>query len=94
MSALEAVMEVGGNRPSGKLRNVLLIRRTADWQRVVRRVNLKVLEEDLVLMPRDIVYVPRTVVADVATFIDQYINQVVPFGRYAFIAAFGAALAN
>jgi len=89
MSALEAVMEVGGNKPSGKLRSIILIRRTENWKRVVRRVDLKMLEEDLVLMPRDIVYVPRTVVANIATFLDQYVTRVVPFNQYALAAALG-----
>ena len=89
MSALEAVMEVGGNKPSGKLRSIILIRRGENWKRIVRRVDLKVLEEDLVLMPRDIVYVPRTVVANISTFIDQYITRVVPFNQYAIAAALG-----
>jgi protein involved in polysaccharide export with SLBB domain len=89
MSALEAVMQAGGNRPSGKMRNILLIRRTADWQRVVRRVNLKILEEDLVLMPRDVVYVPRTVIADIYTALDQYVYRVMPGNMYSWYAAFG-----
>lgn len=78
MTALEAVFQAGGNRPEGKLRRVMLIRNVGDRQRSVRFVNLKRFEEDLVLLPRDIVYVPRTVVADIATFIDQYIYGLLP----------------
>jgi polysaccharide export outer membrane protein len=91
MSALEAVMEAGGNLPSGKMRNVILIRRGPEWRRIVRRVNLKVLEEDLVLMPRDVVYVPRTHIANVSTFVDQYITRVLPFNYYSALSFITAA---
>ena len=53
----------------------------------MRRVDLKILEEDLVLMPRDIVFVPRTVVADIQTFVDQYITRVIPFNYWSFYSA-------
>jgi protein involved in polysaccharide export with SLBB domain len=89
MSALEAVMQAGGNRATGKMTYIILIRRTADWQRVVRRVDLKVFEEDLVLLPRDIVYVPRTIIANISTFIDQYITRIIPGNMYSWYAAMG-----
>lgn len=78
MSAMEAVFDAGGNLPSGKLREILLIRQGPDRTRHVRYVNLKVKEEDLTLLPRDMVYVPRTVVANIATFLDQYLYQLTP----------------
>ncbi len=78
MSAMEAVFEAGGNLPSGKLREILLIRQGPDRTRHIRYVNLKIKEEDLTLLPRDMVYVPRTAVANVATFLDQYFYQLTP----------------
>ncbi|HAK95530.1 MAG TPA: hypothetical protein DCM87_11115 [Planctomycetes bacterium] len=78
MSAMEAVFEAGGNLPSGKLREILLIREGPDRTRHIRYVNLKIKEEDLTLLPRDMVYVPRTVVANIATFLDQYIYRLTP----------------
>jgi len=78
MSALEAVFEAGGNLPSGKLRKILLIRQGPDHTRHVRYVNLKIKEEDLTLLPRDMIYVPRTVVANIATFLDQYFYRLTP----------------
>ncbi len=78
MSAMEAVLEAGGNLPTGKMRQILLIRQGPDRTRHIRYVNLKIREEDLTLLPRDIVYVPRTVVADIATFLDQYIYRLTP----------------
>jgi polysaccharide biosynthesis/export protein PslD len=78
MSAMEAVLEVGGNLPSGKMRQILLIRLGPDRTRYIRYVDLKVREQDLTLLPRDIVYVPRTVVATIAVALQQYVYNLTP----------------
>ena len=78
MTGLEAMMEVGGNLPTGKTWSVLLIRYDSQNKRTVHRVNFRDLESPLVLLPRDIVYVPRTNIANVNVWVQQYIRGVLP----------------
>ncbi|MBN1422463.1 MAG: SLBB domain-containing protein [Planctomycetes bacterium] len=79
MTALDAIFEAGGNLPSGKMRNIILIRPGEGNQYFVRRVDIKHnLDQGLPLFPRDCIYVPRTIVANVATFIREYITNLLP----------------
>jgi len=79
MTALDAVFDAGGNLPSGKMRNIILIRPGEGDQYFVRRVDIKHnLDQGMPLFPRDCIYVPRTIVADIATFIREYITNLLP----------------
>ncbi len=90
MSALQAILEAGGPKPTGKTASVILIRDAGEGRRYVREVDLDVLEEDLILLPRDVLYVPRTAIGEVQFFVDQYINRIIPFNPYGIAAAFAA----
>lgn len=92
MTALDAVLEVGGNLPTGKMRSIILVRRRQDYEYAVRRVDIKHhLDQGLALLPRDCIYVPRTVVANIATFIQQYFANLLPIPGGAWAFVYGAA---
>ena len=82
VSALSAIMEVGGPLATAELDSVLLIRRGEDKTCYVRRLNVRQAmyngTGDVLLHAYDIVYVPRTIVTDVGLFVQQYINNIVP----------------
>ncbi len=88
MTALEAILSVGGELPTRDFDSVILIRRTSDWERAVRVIDLEILEEDLVLLPRDIVYVPRHTVAKIANFLDQHVYQLLPLSQFSYASRF------
>lgn len=87
LSALQAVAEAGGAKTTGRLEQVILLRRV-DGHPVAVPLNLQnALEgtdmgQDIQLRPYDVVYVPRTGVADVNLFMEQYFrqNMPIPFG--------------
>ena len=78
MTALEALMEAGGNLPTGKTRNTLLVRHTGEGEAAVHRVDLRDFENPLLLLPRDILYVPRTNIASLNIFVEQFIRKALP----------------
>ena len=55
-----------------------LVRYDTENTRKVHRVDLKDLENPLILLPRDIIYVPRTHIANVNVWVDQYIRGILP----------------
>ncbi len=81
LSALGAVLEAGGFRPTAKRSSVILLRK-GDGGPQIQRLNLDdVLEEgapDIVLQPFDVVYVPRTFIAKANLFVQQYIRDLLP----------------
>lgn len=92
MTAMEAIISAGGELPTADTNSVYLVRRKSDWQRVVREVDLDLLEEDLVLLPRDIVYVPRHFAAAVANFLDQYIYSLLPLSQLRYYGMFSTTM--
>ncbi len=84
---LQGVMLAGGLLPTARMDEVVVIRRRADRRPMLRTVNLKALissgapSEDLHLEPYDVVYVPRSDIAEFNLFVDQYINQAIPFQK-------------
>jgi protein involved in polysaccharide export with SLBB domain len=84
---LQSVMMAGGLLPTARMDEVVVIRRRPDRMPMLRTVNLKAListgapSEDLKLQPYDLVYVPRSGIADFNLFIDQYLNQAIPFSK-------------
>ena len=86
-SILQAVIAAGGLLPTARLDEVVVLRRTKDNKPMMRTINLRqVLEgrsmdEDLPVRRYDVVYVPRSHISEVNLWIDQHINQVLPFSR-------------
>ncbi len=84
---LQGVLMAGGVLPTARLDEVVVIRRRADRVPMLRTVNLKALittgapSENLRLRPYDMVYVPRSGIAEFDLFIDQYLNQSLPFSK-------------
>ncbi|WP_140984644.1 polysaccharide biosynthesis/export family protein [Asticcacaulis tiandongensis] len=83
--ALSAVLAAGGFTPSAKPEEVVLIRRSIDGQIMRRFIDLesqlKGRGGPMVALRRyDIVYVPRSNIANVALWVDQHINSVIPSG--------------
>jgi polysaccharide export outer membrane protein len=83
LTALEAIMQVGGFDPkTGKIKKVIIIRhKNNKWHGyMVDYKNALKTGEGLpfYLEPRDIVYVPRTNIAKLNQWIDQYINKIIP----------------
>lgn len=84
---LEAVMLAGGFTPQARMNQVVLIRRDPDNRPMLRTVDLQGFVQsaqgnaDLPLYGGDIVFVPRSRIAEVANWVDQYINRTLPFSR-------------
>lgn len=79
---LDAVLQAGGTLDTAELNKILLIRCNENQQPDVYAVNLKNIlngvEPNFTLRPYDIVYVPKTFIANVATFVQQYIHSIIP----------------
>ena len=88
MTALQAIAQAGGVKESGRITEVLIIRRGAINAPMVFTINLKDARDgsdprqDIALAPFDIIFVPRSRVANVNLWMDQYIrkNIPIPFG--------------
>lgn len=85
VGATEAVLLAGGFLDSARLSEVVLIRRGPDSRPMLRLLDLRAFlstgAADVPLMPFDIVYVPRSGIGEVNLWIDQFINNVLPFNR-------------
>lgn len=83
MTALEAIMEVGGfDLRAAELKSVIVIRYTRG-RRYAYKLNLKQATagdetKPFYLQPKDIVHVPRTRIAKLNQWIDQHINKIIP----------------
>ena len=84
MTLVQAVMDAGGFKNTGRQKEVVLIRRSQDGTPVGTVVDCKSIlrgyqvDRDVELAPYDIVYVPRKHIADVNLFVEQYINANIP----------------
>lgn len=82
LTALSAVLQVGGFKTTAKTDSVILIRNNGHNAPVVQKLNLKGAlntgKGDIDLRPFDVVYVPASRIAHVDRFMDQYGRQVVP----------------
>jgi len=84
-SVLQAVIMARGFNDTSKTKNVIVVRRNPNGKPLVFNTNIQVAlsrghtENDLMLRPFDIVYVPKTTIAKMNLWVDQYINQLVPF---------------
>ncbi|MCK9275816.1 MAG: polysaccharide biosynthesis/export family protein [Syntrophales bacterium] len=88
ISAMQSIASAGGFKDTARLNEILVIRKAGAEKPIVIPLDLKKvidgtdLKQDITLLPLDIVYVPKSPVANVNTWIDQYIrkNIPVPFG--------------
>ncbi len=88
MTLLQAVASAGGATDMAKLGNVMILRREYGEEVKAIKVNLKksiraksvddIREADLYLRPQDVVYVPKTLIANVATFMRQVYDGILP----------------
>jgi len=84
LTLVQAVMDAGGFKNTGRQKEVVLIRRSQDGKPLGTVVDCKSilrgyqLDRDVELAPYDIVYVPRKHIADVNMFVEQYINSNIP----------------
>ena len=88
LTLLQAVAQAGGQLQGGKMKYVVVVRRTPDWRLVARRIDLKYLNkahpghiEDLWLWDSDVVIVPK----DNIQRLDELINMYLTRGAYALI---------
>jgi len=84
MTALEAIFSAGGFRDTAQPGSVIVLSRSPENTRIVRKVDLKnalagnATEQDLVLKPFDVVHVPKSKVAQANKYVDQYIRKMIP----------------
>ncbi len=85
--ALQGVLMAGGFLPTARSDEVVLIRRRADRTPMLRTLNLRrfagsvTAADDLPLQSADVIFVPRAGIADFDLFVDQYLNQALPFQK-------------
>ena len=86
-SALQAIMMARGHTQNARMNNVIVMRRNPNGKPYVFKTNLHVAmtkgstENDIVLRPFDIVYVPAKMISRANLFVEQYIEELVPFGN-------------
>ncbi|CAN5754678.1 polysaccharide biosynthesis/export family protein [soil metagenome] len=84
LSVVQAVMVAEGLKETARVEEVVLIRRGAQGERNVMRVNLAAAmngqdsTQDVLLHPYDVVVVPRSGIANVNLWVDQYLRRNLP----------------
>jgi protein involved in polysaccharide export with SLBB domain len=83
MTPLQAVLQCGGFKKSGKLDSVLLLTPGADGRFAAARIDMKQVvdagvPERIRLHPNDVIYVPTTWIADMDDVVDQYVRGLIP----------------
>lgn len=84
MTLVQALQQAGGLQTTARRRQVLVIRRLGDGERVARAIDIRPVLSgedpmvDVELAAGDIVFVPRSRIENVNLFIDQYIDDVIP----------------
>lgn len=84
-SALQAVIMAQGFNNNSRRNNVIVVRRNPNGKPLVFNANLRVAlseghtENDVMLRPFDIVYVPKKTISTLNLFVEQYIEELVPF---------------
>ena len=87
MDALQGIVAAGGITPAASLSKVIIIRRRADHTPMMRTVDLRKaighpeLGDDVPLRGADVVYVPKSGIAEFDMFVDQYLNNSLPFQK-------------
>lgn len=76
----QAIIQAGGFLPSAKRDQVALIRRGPNGTRMLRAVDLRPNDREIVALRRgDIIYVPKTVLGEVADWVSQF-RAALPIG--------------
>jgi polysaccharide biosynthesis/export protein len=82
VTALEAILQVGGFLPSARMDSVVLLRNDGKDRPLAQKLNFKQLLSkggaDVALQPFDVLYVPVSRIGKVDRFVDQYIRQLLP----------------
>lgn len=82
LTALSAVLQAGGFRPTARTDSVILIRNEGNERTEVAKLNLKDVfgkgSPDVTLKPFDVVYVPMSKIAQIDRFVDQHVKQILP----------------
>lgn len=82
LTVLQAIAMAGGLLPSAQTSEVLLVRRVPGGMTQVMKMDIdRVLRNeapDVYLTRSDVIHVPKTAIANVGTWVDQYINAVIP----------------
>lgn len=83
-TALQAIMMAAGPNNNSRLNSVLVIRRNPNGKPYVFKTNLTKalqghMENDIPLRAFDVVYVPKKVISKANLFVEQYIEEIVPF---------------
>ncbi len=82
VTALEAILQVGGFRSSARMDSVILLRNDGKDRPLAQKINFKELLSkggpDISLQPFDVLYVPVSRIAKVDRFMDQYVKQLLP----------------
>lgn len=86
LTALQAIIAVGGFVRSSKLSHVLVLRKVGTARPTATFLNLStdvkgLTNNDMSLRPFDIVIVPKSKITQIADFIDQYLYQLIPAAR-------------
>lgn len=86
LDALQAVMAAGGLKPTAKVQQIVLIRRSSEGRPMRRILNLSAVlngnrNGELVALKRyDVIYVPRSSIAEADLFMQQYVRELIPVG--------------
>ncbi len=83
-TALQAIMMAAGPNNNSRLNSVLVIRRNPNGKPYVFKTNLAEalqghMENDIPLRAFDVVYVPKKAISKANLFVEQYIEEIVPF---------------
>jgi protein involved in polysaccharide export with SLBB domain len=83
-TVLQSIASAGGFKDTARKHEVIVIRRGTNGEPLVTTVNLeKVIDgtdmtQDIALLPYDLVYVPKSTIANMNTWVDQYISGMLP----------------
>jgi protein involved in polysaccharide export with SLBB domain len=82
LTSLQAILQLGGVRPSAKLESVLLMSYAGGERAEVRTLNLTRMldgrDPDPLLSPYDVIFVPRSRIAKIGLFVEQYVDSLIP----------------
>jgi polysaccharide biosynthesis/export protein len=99
MTALSAVIQAGGFRPSARSDQLLLIRNDGNGNRSVHSIDLKHIKEnaegDFPLQAFDMLYVPQSRISKADQFVDRYVRQLLPgtlSGGFSYLAGHSVAV--
>lgn len=87
MSVMQAIMAAQGLLDTARTHEVVVIRRSPDGRPMMRTVDLDALthrgdpRQDIVLRPTDTIFVPKSSIAEVDQWVDQNLNQAIPFTK-------------